>query len=108
MRHIAVRRSPGLTFQEAVSVARKRITDGLYLIHRHGGWFRPEARGYTRNLSEAGLFSAVQARNYIDVDDLSVIRASEIVRGLDEEIADLHVKIAAAQRTRAILVGDAS
>ncbi|MFP5514083.1 MAG: hypothetical protein ACLGJC_13460 [Alphaproteobacteria bacterium] len=98
--HISTRSRAGLTFAEQVAVARKRIKEGSYLIRRHGGWFRPGAHGYTRHLSEAGIFTAEQARAYIDVDGLSVAPVGSILAGLDEEIADLESRLAAARKLR--------
>ena len=107
MQRISVKERAGLTRAEAVSVARKRIKDGTYLVSRHGGWFRPEAKGYTRHLSEAGLFSAAQARSYIDVDGLSVVPAGAIITGIDWEIADLEKRLASAKELRARISGEA-
>lgn len=89
---ITMRRPAGLTHQEAVNVVRKRIKDGeQYLISRHGGWFRPGGHGYTRELAHAGVFTAAEARSYIDVDGLSVVPVSAI----GERVADA---IAAAEQ----------
>lgn len=104
---ISVRKRAGLTMAEAVAVARKRIKDGPYLISRHGGWFRPEAKGYTNSLSEAGIFTADEARRYIDVDGLSVVPASHVITGIDWEIADLEKRLAAAKSLRAAIAQQA-
>lgn len=106
-RRISVEKRAGLTFAEQASVARKRIKDGAYLISRHGGWFRPGGHGYTRDLAEAGIFTAEQARSYIDVDGLSVVRASAILTGLDWEIADLERRLTMARKLRAEIAGAA-
>ena len=100
---ISVKKRAGLTRAESVAVARKRIKDGPYLISRHGGWFRPQAQGYTRHLSEAGIFTAAQARSYIDVDGLSVVPASAVITGIDWEIADLEKRLVAAKSLRAAI-----
>ncbi|KAA1057205.1 hypothetical protein [Azospirillum argentinense] len=103
---ISVKKRAGLTRAEAVAVARKRIKDGTtYLISRHGGWFRPGAQGYARHLSEAGLFSADEARGYIDVDGLSVIPAGAILTWIDWEIADLEKRLASAKELRTRIAG---
>lgn len=103
-RRISMVKRAGLTFCEQVAVARKRITDGKYFISRHGGWFRPGGHGYTRHLSEAGIFTAEEARSYIDVEDLHVVRANSIVTGLDWEIADLESRLTAARKLRVEIV----
>jgi len=46
-----------------MSDAPKR--DHGWLIHkRHRGWYRPEAKGYTANTSEAGRYSLTDALSY--------------------------------------------
>jgi hypothetical protein len=44
----------------------------LYLIKRHGAWFRANAQGYTGQISEAGLYPEEEARTYLDVEGLSI------------------------------------
>lgn len=100
---ISAKKRAGLTWAESVAVARKRIKDGPYLISRHGGWFRPDAQGYTNSLSEAGIFTADEARRYIDVDGLSVVPAGHVITGIDWEIADLEKRLAAAKSLRAAI-----
>ena len=96
MRRIQVRRRPGgLTFVEAVNVARKRVQDGeVYLISRHGGWFRPGAHGYCSSFSEAGVFDAATARGYLDVEGLSVVPISSLRGDVAAEMTALNSKLA--------------
>ena len=107
-RRISLEKRAGLTFAEQAAVARKRIKDGAYLISRHGSWFRPGGHGYTRDLAEAGIFTAAEARSYIDVDGLSVVRAGALLTGLDWEIADLERKLTMARKLRAEIAGAAT
>ncbi|MBP2232471.1 hypothetical protein J2847_005800 [Azospirillum agricola] len=101
-RSISMRLRPGsLTLREATAVARKRIKDGLYLIKRHGGWFRPKAQGYTRDLAEAGIFNATTARGYIDVEGLSVWPVSAIAEQVATDIADTERKLVALRSLQA-------
>jgi len=63
----------------AVAAAGHKIRDGQqYFIRRHGGWFRPEAHGYTNDIAMAGLFDAATARGYLDVEGLSVVALSDM------------------------------
>lgn len=102
---ITMRRPPGLTLQEAVKVARKRIKDGRsYLISRHGGWFRPGAQGYTRELAHAGIFTATEARDYIDIDGLSVMPLSAMAGALDAEIVATEQALESLRAIRTHLV----
>lgn len=89
MQTIAVRHRQGfgLTWPEAVNVARKRVKHGLYFIRRHGGFFRPQAAGYSSEIAGAGLYSAREARSYLDVDGLSVVPARTALAQIDAEIA---------------------
>ena len=58
----------------------------LYLIKRRGYWFRPEALGYTAELSDAGLFPEHEARSYLDVEDLSIHPAAELMLQARQDI----------------------
>ena len=40
----------------------------FYFLKRHGNYFRPEARGYTSDVLEAGIYSKEQARSYEGID----------------------------------------
>lgn len=66
-----------------------------YLIKRHGGWFRPNAQGYTRTLADAGLYSETRARSYLDVEGLTIHPASALVAKAREEIAQHEAAVAA-------------
>ncbi|MBR9970838.1 hypothetical protein [Magnetospirillum sulfuroxidans] len=100
MRRISARiKHGGLTFSEAVSVARRRVVDGeMYLISRHGGWFRPNAQGYCTTFAEAGIYDAETARSYLCVEGLSVVPVSSARDEINDEIAALERKIAANRR----------
>lgn len=64
----------GKRFFKSVEACKKRVRDDEdYFIRRHGGWFRPNAQGYTCDIAEAGLFPGVEARKYLDVDGLVVV-----------------------------------
>lgn len=94
--HIYARIRPGLTFTEAVNVAEKRVVDGeMYLISRHGGWFRPNAQGYCTAVAEAGIYDAATARSYLCVEGLSVVPLSKMRTQIEAEIAEMERKIAA-------------
>lgn len=65
----------GKTFWKSLEAAKKRVNDGdMYLIRRHGAWFRPDAHGYTTDITRAGVFHGTVARGYLEVDGLSLVR----------------------------------
>lgn len=67
----------------SIEAARRKVRDGqVYLIRRHGAFFRRDAHGYTTHLAAAGLFSAAAARNYLDVEGLSVVPARSMVAAI--------------------------
>lgn len=73
----------------SIEAARRKVRDGsLYLIRRHGGYFRPGARGYTVELAAAGTFPAVTARQYLDVEGLSVVPIQAVVARASAELAE--------------------
>jgi hypothetical protein len=68
------------------------VKDGReYFLRRHGGWFRPAAHGYTDDISHAGLFSALDARGYMQAEGVTAVRADlmklEILHEMDSAIA---------------------
>ena len=95
MKEIKAVSRPGLTSYQTVSVARKRVTPGTYLIRRHGLWFRAEANGYSPNLSEAGTFDAAAARDYLCVEGLSVVPIGSLRGKIEMEISGLQERIVA-------------
>jgi hypothetical protein len=98
------------TWDAAIAEARSKVVDGeLYLLSRHGGYFRPHARGYTGSMATAGLFSAAVARRYLDVEGLSVIPLSSVVDRMREELEKLEKEVAALRikiREPALAVAD--
>ena len=92
--HISVNRKHCLTFKEAIRVAEKRVNDDeLYLIRRHGGWFRPNAHGYTNTYAEAGIFDAKTAKRYLPVEGLSIVALSDVRDDLLNELNSLEDQI---------------
>jgi len=94
---------------ESLAKARRKVRpEGVYLIKRHGGWFRPGAHGYTQKLGDAGTFTGAEAIGYLDAEGVSLwplvtVRAfvlSEIVE-LSAEMAGLTalLKLAYEQRS---------
>jgi hypothetical protein len=62
----------------------------LYFLKRHGGYFRPNARGYTMDILEAGLYEHDDAMSYRDIDSPSVLiipakDLRDVVEGLKAE-----------------------
>jgi hypothetical protein len=79
----------------AVAEAREKVVDGeLYFLCRHGGYFRPKAQGYTDCMSFAAVYSAAVARDYLDVEGLSVIPLSSVRDELEERVRRLVDEVA--------------
>ena len=93
-------RPDGLTFNEALNVATRRIKPGSYFLQRHGGWFRPDCAGYTRSIAEAGLYDETDARGHIDVEGLSVVPANDMLDMIDAEIRTAEHKLVLLQALR--------
>lgn len=43
-----------------------------HFIRRHGAFFRPNAQGYCTDIAGAGVYSAEEARRYLDVEGLTI------------------------------------
>ncbi len=70
----------------SVVAAKRKVSDGtLYLIRRHGGFFRPGASGYTESLASAGVFDGRKARAYLDVEGLSIVPLHSIAGRIKAE-----------------------
>ena len=80
----------------SVESARKKIKDGqIYLLRRHGGFFRPGAHGYTADLWSAGLFGPDEARGYLDAEGVSATPLADYRDRVVKDIADRCAEIAA-------------
>jgi len=87
----------GKTLWRSVEAAKKKVKDDqFYLIRRHGAFFRPDGRGYTIELSAAGIYNGATARSYLDVDNLSVIplksakkQISQTLRLFEDQVRNL-------------------
>lgn len=89
----------------SIAAAQRKVRDGqLYLLRRHGGFFRPDAHGYTMKLADAGLYTAERARQYLDVEGLSVVPLTS-VRGRLEQEAEAAERDAAALRDKINIAG---
>lgn len=88
MREIkASTRVRGKLRDRSVAAARAKVKrDELYLIRRHGSWFRPDAHGYTMNLGDAGIYKGWQAIQYLDVEGLSVVPLGSLHAKLTTEL----------------------
>jgi hypothetical protein len=86
---IASTRVTGKRRIASIDAAKRKVRDGsLYLIRRHGGYFRPEAHGYTTDLAAAGVFDGQTARGYLDVEGLSVVPVKSVIRRVKADIIE--------------------
>ena len=51
----------------------------IYLVKRGGAWFRPNARGYTTEISAAGHYTKADAESYLYAEGVTIHPASEVV-----------------------------
>ena len=68
-----------------------------HLIRRHGGWFRPNAQGYTTSLADAGIYPGKTARRYLDVEGLTIHPVASVLAQMRQE-AEGHEAAAAKIR----------
>lgn len=80
-------RAPDPTPQEA---------DAVYVVRRHGSFFRPNAAGYTNHLAAAGFYTKADAEGYLQADGVSV-------HHINEYREEAEATIAGAQRLAAAL-----
>lgn len=60
-----------MTMTDADAQTLREIEDP-HLIRRHGAFFRPDAHGYCTDIVGAGVFSGEVARQYLDVEGLTI------------------------------------
>lgn len=88
----------GKRWVASVEAAKRKVRDGeIYLIRRHGGYFRPGAHGYTTEISAAGIFPGTVARGYLDVAGLSVVPLWSMRKAIEEKIAEANQAVANMQ-----------
>lgn len=88
----------------SVDAAKRKVKDdALYLITRHGGWFRPHAQGYTMDVADAGIFPGREARGYLDVEGLSLVPVEDMRHRLELEMRELQRKMNDARAKIALL-----
>lgn len=90
----------------AIEAARAKVKAGeLYLIKRHGQYFRPAAAGYTSDLSAAGVFTSDVARSHLNCEGLSVIALDSMRYAIISEIGELEAKAMRLRRMRSLTEG---
>jgi hypothetical protein len=75
----------------------------LYVIRRHGGFFRPRAAGYTQDVADAGLFRKDEADRYADVEGLTIHPVSDFTEGINREINATEARLARLCRLRTVI-----
>jgi len=80
---------------ESLAKARRKVNpEGLYLIKRHDGWFRPGAAGYTRKFGDAGTFTGAEAIGYLDAEGVSLWPLVTVRAVVLDEIVALSAEMA--------------
>lgn len=91
----------GKSWHRNLVLAKKRVRDcDLYFIRRGGAWFRPEAHGYTGDLSAAGTFVGANAKGYLSADGVGLVAARDLLPMLTKQMRD---HIAAAQSLNSVI-----
>lgn len=86
-------RGRGKVWMRSAEAASRRVVESEdYFIRRHGGWFRPEACGYTNELSDAGVFVGAIAKKYLQAEGVSLHPVSAMVPQLAKLVRDHIVK----------------
>jgi len=76
------------------------VSAALWVIRRHGAFFRPDAAGYTHHIAAAGFYTETEARKYLDAEGVSI-------RPLSHYRTEIDAALAGADRLRAALEGEA-
>lgn len=91
----------GKAWHRNVVLAKKRVRDSdLYFIRRSGGWFRPDAHGYTGNLADAGTFVGANAKGYLNAEGVGLVAARDLLPMLTKQMRD---HVVAAQSLNAVI-----
>lgn len=77
-----------------------------HYIRRNGYWFRPEAKGYTSRIVEAGQFSGDVAKHYLGVYGLTIHPAASVRVDLADEIARMREALGRAEAVLAALLSE--
>jgi hypothetical protein len=80
------------------------LPDDAHFIRRNGGWFRPNAEGYTLRIAEAGMFSGKTAREYrAEVEGISIHPVASVRADLADDIARMREALIRAEAVLASL-----
>lgn len=50
-----------------------KIRPEHHFLMRDGGWFRPKAGGYTRDIGEAGIFTAAEVLDFLKAEGVKAV-----------------------------------
>lgn len=72
-----------------MTAAKKSVRDSdLYFIRRGGAWFRPEARGYTGDLSAAGAFVGAKAKAFLSAEGVELVAVRDMLPALRKQMGE--------------------
>src|SRR3546814_14236955 len=63
-----------------------------HFILRHGLYFRPNAAGYTNEISQAGMYSEREIKRFISAEGVTGQSISEYGEQIDKDIHRLHTE----------------
>lgn len=67
--------------------------DEKWLIKKRGFWYRPNACGYTKDITHAGLFEREKAQRLANVDGITIHRLGEIITEIDARRREIQVEL---------------
>ena len=81
------------------------LVSAYYLVKKNGAWYRPNAAGYTKDLAKAGVFDHKEAVSHSRAQGVTIHGWDEIRTEIDQEIAELRLKIGTLNRIETQLLG---
>lgn len=80
----------------------------MNFLKRHGEYFRPDAKGYTDDILQAGLYTDEQAAKYRNVDSppVRIIPVEQMRREAEERLYQAKVDQRAAEMMLALMESD--
>lgn len=69
------------------------IEENEFVLIKRGLYYRPDARGYTRSLAEAGIYNRVKADCHCQVPGVTKKRLVDLLTEIDTERGQLQARL---------------